>query len=73
MSDNKIDSFEELLSRVTHITEVGKALSRQIGGHPPQRMPGRTPEEIRQELLRLHSRWKKQKVAFKVEETNMEE
>ena len=52
--DNKIVPFEELLSSDTLLTELGAALRRHG-------WPSRTPEEIRQELLRLHGRWKKEK------------
>src|SRR5664279_2282936 len=52
--DNKIVPFEELLSSDTLLTELGAALRRHG-------WPSRTPEEIRQELLKLHGRWKKQK------------
>ena len=52
--DNKILLFEELLSSDTLFTELGAALHRHG-------WPSKTPEEIRQELLRLHGRWKKQK------------
>ena len=43
------------MSSPTLLTELGHALSSQ-----PPGWPLRTGEEIRQELLRLHARWKKQ-------------
>lgn len=51
--DNEIVPFEELVSSYTLLAEVGHTLCR-LG------WPARTPEEIRQELLRLKSRWMKQ-------------
>ena len=55
--DNKIVSWEELLSSNTLLNEVRHALKRH--GWPS------SPEEIRQELLKLHGRWKRQ--SFKSE------
>ena len=52
--DNKIVPFEDLVSSDTLLTELGKALRRHG-------WPSRTPEEIREELLQLHSRWMKVK------------
>ena len=48
--DNQIVTFEELVSSDTLLNEVRHALKRHG-------WPSRTPEEIRQELLRLHGRW----------------
>jgi hypothetical protein len=47
MTANNIDDIEDLVSNVTLLVEVGKIFIRHVG------MPGRTPAEIRQELLRL--------------------
>ena len=49
--DNKVVTFEELVSSDTLLNEVRHALKRHG-------WPSRTPEEIRQELLRLQGRWK---------------
>ena len=38
----------------THLTEVGRGVCRKG-------WPWRTPDELRQELIRMHARWKKQK------------
>ena len=51
--DNDIVSFEELLSSDTLLTEVGRGVCRKG-------WPWRTPDELRQELIRMHARWKKQ-------------
>ena len=56
--DNKIVPWEELLSSDTLLNEVRHTLRRHG-------WPSRTPEEIRQELLSLHGRWKRQ--SFKSE------
>jgi len=50
---NRIVHWDELISSDTILNELAHALSRC-------RWPGRTFEEIRKELLRLHGRWKKQ-------------
>jgi hypothetical protein len=55
MSAKNIDRFEDLVTNVTLLVEVGRIFSSHIG------MPGRTPAEIRQELLRLQKRYYKQK------------
>ena len=60
--DNNIVPFEELLSSDTLLTEVGKAVCQKG-------WPWRFPDELRQELLRMHARWKKQK--FMSEDTRM--
>ena len=52
--DNKIVPFEELLSSDTLLTEVGKALCKKG-------WPWRAPDELRQELIRMHARWMKRK------------
>ena len=52
--DNDIVPFEELLSSDTLLTEVGWGVCRKG-------WPWRTPDELRQELIRMHARWKKQK------------
>ena len=52
--DNDIVPFEELLSSDTLLTEVGREVCRKG-------WPWRTPDELRQELIRMHARWKKQK------------
>ena len=52
--DNNIVPFEELLSSDTLLTQVGKAVCQKG-------WPWRFPDELRQELLRMHARWKKQK------------
>jgi HD-like signal output (HDOD) protein len=52
--DNNIVPFEELLSSDTLLAEVGKAVCQKG-------WPWRFPDELRQELLRMHARWKKQK------------
>jgi hypothetical protein len=55
MSANKIDYVKDLVTNVTLLVEVGRLFSSHAG------MPGRTPVEIRQELLRLQVRLHKQK------------
>ena len=52
--DNNIVPFEKLLSSDTLLAEVGKAVCQKG-------WPWRFPDELRQELLRMHARWKKQK------------
>ena len=50
--DNRIVSWDELISSGTLLNEVAHALARKG-------WPARTYEEIRKELLRLNERWKK--------------
>ena len=50
--DNRIVSWDELISSDTLLNEVAHALARKG-------WPARTYEEIRKELLRLNERWKK--------------
>ena len=50
--DNRIVPWDELIISNTILTELGHQLRRC-------RSPLRTSAEIRQELLRLHERWKK--------------
>ena len=52
--DNDIVPFEELLSSDTLLTEVGRGVCRKGWSW-------RTPDELWQELIRMHARWKKQK------------
>ena len=51
--DNRIVTWDELISSDTLVNELGHALARSG-------WPRRTVEEIRKELLRLNERWKKQ-------------
>ena len=51
--DNRVVPWDELISSDTLLTELGHAL-RRCG------WPLRTHAEIRQELLRIHERWKQQ-------------
>ena len=58
--DNKLVPWDELISYPPHLLELAAALSRQG-------WPSRTWEEVREELLRLHARWKKKVPTFKTE------
>jgi hypothetical protein len=49
--DNRIVPWDELLNSDNLLNELAHALRRKRG------WPLRTPEEIRQELRRLHARW----------------
>ena len=53
--DNKLVPWEELISSDSILTEIDAILWKK------HYWPHRTPQEIRQELLRLHERWKKVK------------
>jgi hypothetical protein len=55
MSANNIENVEDLVTNVNLLVEVGKLFSKHAG------MPGRTPVELRQELLRLQARFEKKK------------
>ena len=52
--DGKEVPWEELISSDSLLTEVGAALERH-------RWPSRSPQEIRQELLRMQGKWEKLK------------
>ena len=58
--DNKLVPWDELISYPPHLLELAAALYRQG-------WPSRTWEEVREELLRLHARWKKKVPTFKTE------
>jgi uncharacterized membrane protein YgcG len=51
--DNRLVPWDELIGSDTLLTELGYALTRSGP------WPLRTSAEIRQELLRMHERWKK--------------
>lgn len=51
--DNKLVPWEELISSDRVLAEIDATLWKQGG------WPHRTRQEIRQELLRMHERWKK--------------
>jgi hypothetical protein len=50
LSASNIENLQDLVTNVTLLVEVGRLFSRHAG------MPGQTPVEIRQELLRLQAR-----------------
>jgi hypothetical protein len=54
MSANNIDNIE-VVTNVSLLIEVGRLFSRHAG------MPGRTPVELRREILRLQARFEKKK------------
>ena len=60
MSDSKIATFEEFISSDALLTKVGKEFQLYSYGDPLRKMPARSPREIRYELIRLNSKWKKQ-------------
>ena len=59
MSDSKIATFEEFISSDALLTKVGKEFQLYSYGDPLRKMPARSPGEIRYELIRLNSKWKK--------------
>ena len=56
--DNKLVPWEELISSDSLLTEIDATLVSRSTRLKPY-WAHRTPREIRQELLRLHERWKK--------------
>ena len=56
--DNKLVPWEELISSDSFLTEINVTLVRR-SSFLTYYWANRTPQEIRQELLRLHERWKK--------------
>ena len=57
--DNKLVPWEELISSDSFLTEIDATLVRKNVSLITHYWAHRTPQEIRQELLRLHERWKK--------------
>ena len=53
--DNKLVSWDDLISYPPHLGELSAALYRQG-------CPSRTWMEVREELLMLHARWKKKEI-----------
>ena len=58
--DNKLVPWEEIISYPAHLTELSAMLCRQG-------WPLRTGKEIREEIVRLHERWKKKQLTYKTE------
>ena len=59
--DNKLVPWDELISYPPHLGELSASLTRKG-------WPSRTWKEVREELLRLHARWKKKVPTFKTED-----
>ena len=56
--DNKLVPWKELISSDSLLTEIDSILVSRSSRLTPY-WAHRTPQEIRQEFLRLHERWKK--------------